>query len=139
MKIMPANLTVETNGGNDTRDITASILKKLAESELQNGIVTVFVPGSTGGLTTIEYEPGAVEDFSRLLDKIAPDNIPYHHDRRWGDGNGYAHVRAALVGPSLTIPFMEGRLMLGTWQQVVFVDFDNRPRTRTIVLQFMGE
>jgi len=101
--------------------------------------VTVFVAGSTGGVTTIEYEPGLEEDFSRLLEKIAPSNLPYNHDKRWGDGNGFSHVRASLLGPSLTVPFADGRLSLGTWQQIVFVDFDNRPRVRTIVLQFLGE
>ncbi len=139
MKIVTATLSLPTEGNNDTRDITGLVEKELASSKLLNGTVTVFVPGSTGGLTTIEYEPGVVADFSRLMDKIIPDNIPYQHDKRWGDGNGFSHVRASLLGPSLVVPFSDGRLALGTWQQIVLVDFDNRPRTRTIVLQFMGE
>ena len=139
MKIIADSIVVETGGENDTKDLTGSLSEKLAESRLHDGTLTVFVPGSTAGLTTIEYESGVVEDFSRLMEKIAPSNIPYRHDQRWGDGNGYSHVRASLLGPSLVIPFSDGRLALGTWQQVVLVDFDNRPRTRTIVLQFMGE
>ncbi|MDD8027135.1 MAG: secondary thiamine-phosphate synthase enzyme YjbQ [Acidobacteriota bacterium] len=139
MAIVTESLVLTTEGRNDTRDLTGEIAAKLAATGLLAGIVTVFVPGSTGGVTTIEFEPGAVEDFGRLMDKIAPENLPYRHDLRWGDGNGYAHIRASLLGPSLTVPFAEGRLMLGTWQQVIFVDFDNRPRTRTVVLQFMGE
>ena len=139
MKIIADSIVVETGGENDAKDLTGALSAKLAESRLHDGTVTVFVPGSTAGLTTIEYESGVVEDFSRLMEKIAPSNIPYRHDQRWGDGNGYSHVRASLLGPSLVIPFSDGRLALGTWQQVVLVDFDNRPRTRTIVLQFMGE
>jgi secondary thiamine-phosphate synthase enzyme len=139
MKIIADSIVVETGGENDIKDLTGAVSAKLSESRLGDGTVTVFVPGSTAGLTTIEYESGVVEDFSRLMEKIAPSNIPYRHDQRWGDGNGYSHVRASLLGPSLVIPFSEGRLALGTWQQVVLVDFDNRPRTRTIVLQFMGE
>ena len=139
MKIVTATLSLSTEGHNDTRDITGLVEKELVSSKLRSGTVTVFVPGSTGGLTTIEYEPGVVEDFSRLMDKIIPDNIPYQHDKRWGDGNGFSHVRASLLGPSLVVPFSDGRLSLGTWQQIVLVDFDNRPRTRTVVLQFMGE
>jgi secondary thiamine-phosphate synthase enzyme len=139
MKIIADSIVVETGGENDAKDLTGALSAKLAESRLHDGTVTVFVPGSTAGLTTIEYESGVVEDFSRLMEKIAPSNIPYRHDQRWGDGNGYSHVRASLLGPSIVIPFSDGRLALGTWQQVVLVDFDNRPRTRTIVLQFMGE
>jgi secondary thiamine-phosphate synthase enzyme len=139
MKIISDVLAVETKGQNDAKDLTGAIAEKLAAAGLRRGTVTVFVPGSTAGLTTIEFESGVVEDFSRLLEKIAPSNIPYRHDQRWGDGNGFSHVRASLIGPSLVIPFSDGRLALGTWQQVVLVDFDNRPRTRSIVLQFLGE
>jgi secondary thiamine-phosphate synthase enzyme len=138
MKIIADSIVVETGGENDAKDLTAAISEKLAAARLRDGTVTVFVPGSTAGLTTIEFEPGVVEDFSRLLEKIAPSNIPYRHDQRWGDGNGFSHVRASLIGPSLVIPFSDGRLALGTWQQAILVDFDNRPRTRTIILQFMG-
>jgi secondary thiamine-phosphate synthase enzyme len=139
MKIVTDSIAVKTEGQNDTKDLTPGIQKALAACRLQAGTVTVFVPGSTAGLTTIEYEPGVVEDFSRMLEKLAPSNVPYAHDERWGDGNGFAHVRSSLVGASLTIPFTGGRLALGTWQQVVLVDFDNRPRSRSIVLQFLGE
>ena len=139
MTVISDSLTVRTEGFNDMKDLTPEVAQKLAASRLQAGIVTVFVAGSTGGVTTIEYEPGLEEDFSRLLEKIAPSNLPYSHDKRWGDGNGFSHVRASLLGPSLTVPFADGRLSLGTWQQIVFVDFDNRPRVRTIVLQFLGE
>jgi secondary thiamine-phosphate synthase enzyme len=139
MTVISDSLTVRTEGFNDMKDLTPEVAQKLAASRLQAGIVTVFVAGSTGGVTTIEYEPGLEEDFSRLLEKIAPSNLPYNHDKRWGDGNGFSHVRASLLGPSLTVPFADGRLSLGTWQQIVFVDFDNRPRVRTIVLQFLGE
>ncbi len=121
------------------KDLTGDVARKLSESGLQNGIVNLFVPGSTGGLTTIEYESGLVEDFSELMEKIIPSNTNYHHDARWGDGNGFSHVRASLVGPSLNIPFSSGTLNLGTWQQIVFLDFDNRSRSRTILIQFMGE
>jgi secondary thiamine-phosphate synthase enzyme len=139
MKIIADSIVVETGGENDAKDLTSAIVDKLALSGLRDGTVTLFVPGSTAGLTTIEFESGVIEDFSRLLEKIAPGNVPYRHDQRWGDGNGYSHVRASLIGPSLVIPFSGGRLALGTWQQAVLIDFDNRPRTRTIVLQFMGE
>ena len=121
------------------KDLTGDVSRKLSESGLQNGIVNLFVPGSTGGFTTIEYESGLVEDFSEFMEKIIPSNVTYHHDARWGDGNGFSHVRASLVGPSLNVPFSGGTLNLGTWQQIVFLDFDNRSRSRTIHLQFMGE
>jgi secondary thiamine-phosphate synthase enzyme len=138
MDVVSETITVETRGFNDMKDLTPFIAERLAATSLRSGIVTVFVPGSTGGVTTIEYEPGLVEDFSRLMEKSAPANQPYHHDRRWGDGNGFSHVRASLLGPSLTVPFNDGRLGLGMWQQVVLVDFDNRPRTRSVLLQFLG-
>jgi secondary thiamine-phosphate synthase enzyme len=106
---------------------------------MRNGLVTVFVPGSTAGITTIEYEPGVVEDLKKAIERLAPQNIHYDHDARWGDGNGFAHVRASLLGPSLTVPFQEGNLLVGTWQQIVLVDFDNRPRNREIIVQVTGE
>jgi secondary thiamine-phosphate synthase enzyme len=138
MKVVSDQVTVQTDGLNDLKDLTPFVAERLAASRLREGIVTVFVPGSTAGVTTIEYEPGLEEDFSRLMEKIAPSNLPYQHDRRWGDGNGFSHVRASLLGPSLTVPFSDGRLGLGTWQQIVLVDFDNRPRTRSILLQYLG-
>ncbi|MCX6578382.1 MAG: secondary thiamine-phosphate synthase enzyme YjbQ [Candidatus Aminicenantes bacterium] len=138
MKIISDSVSFSTEGFNDIKDLTGLVEKRLMANRLKDGIVNIFVPGSTGGVTTIEYEPGLVEDFSRLMEKLAPSNIPYNHDKRWGDGNGFSHVRAALIGPSMNVPFSDGRLSLGTWQQIVFVDFDNRARTRTVLLQFMG-
>lgn len=139
MKVMSDSLSFSTNGFSDMKDLTAEVSQKLSEHGLKSGIVTLFVPGSTGGLTTIEYESGLVKDFSELMEKIVPSNVTYHHDARWGDGNGFSHVRASLLGPSLTVPFSNGTLNLGTWQQIVFIDFDNRSRSRTIFLQFIGE
>jgi secondary thiamine-phosphate synthase enzyme len=128
-----------TRGNGHVLDITDDVRRRLQESGLQNGIVTVFTPSSTSGLTTLEYESGAVHDLEAMFDRIVPPGIDYRHNLRWGDGNGHAHVRHALLGPSLTIPFVDGRLTLGTWQQIIFVDFDNRPRSRSIVVQIMGE
>jgi secondary thiamine-phosphate synthase enzyme len=139
MKVISDSFEFSTSGFNDMHDLTGIVSKKLSEHGLKDGIVTLFVPGSTGGLTTIEYESGLVKDFSELMEKIAPRGVPYHHDARWGDGNGFSHVRASLLGPSLTVPFSRGELSLGTWQQVVFVDFDNRSRSRRVLFQFMGE
>ena len=139
MKIINESLSLLTQGYNDMHDLTQDIARKLADHGLKNGVVTVFVPGSTGGLTTIEYEPGLERDFAELMDRIAPHGVGYHHDARWGDGNGFSHVRASLLGPSLSIPVADGRMTLGTWQQIVFVDFDNRSRSRTLMLQFLGE
>jgi len=139
MKIITDSLSFSTSGFSDMHNITDEIAQKLSSSSLKSGTVTVFVSGSTGGLTTIEYESGLVEDFEEFMDRVIPQNKTYHHDARWGDGNGFSHIRSALLGPSLTVPFSEGRLSLGTWQQIVFVDFDNRSRSRTLVLQFIGE
>jgi secondary thiamine-phosphate synthase enzyme len=139
MRIITDSISLSTRGFNDIHDVTEDVSQKLSGHNLKNGTVTLFVPGSTGGLTTIEYESGLVKDLTELMEKIIPSNVPYHHDARWGDGNGFSHVRAALLGPSLTVPFADGRLTLGTWQQIVFVDFDNRSRSRAITLQFMGE
>ena len=137
--IFQKKIAISSRGFNDIIDITTLLRKALQETSLQDGIVVVFVPGSTGGLTTIEYEPGLVRDIPEMLEKIAPMNAPYHHDQTWHDGNGYAHLRAALIGPSLTIPFEKGQLQLGTWQQAVFIDFDNRPRQRHLHVQVQGE
>jgi len=139
MKVISDSLSFSTEGFSDMKDLTGDVSKKLSENKLKNGIVNLFVPGSTGGLTTIEYESGLVQDFSELMEKIIPSNVTYHHDARWGDGNGFSHVRSSLLGPSLTVPFSDGMLNLGTWQQIVFLDFDNRSRSRTILLQFIGE
>lgn len=139
MKVIKDSLSFSTKGFNDMLDLTSHVSKKLMESGLENGTVTLFVTGSTAGITTIEYEEGLVKDFSELMEKIIPSIVTYHHDARWGDGNGFSHVRASLLGPSLTVPFYDGKLALGTWQQIVFVDFDNRERSRKIILQFMGK
>jgi len=132
-------ISFSTKGFSDILDITQQVDAVIGRSRVENGLVTVFCPGSTGALTTIEYESGVLRDLQKALEKIVPSNIPYEHDRRWGDGNGFSHVRAALMKPSLTIPMVEGRLALGTWQQIVFIDFDNRKRERTILVQVMGK
>jgi secondary thiamine-phosphate synthase enzyme len=120
-------------------DITGDVTARLEASGMADGTVTVFVPGATGGLTTIEYEPGLVSDLESAFEKIAPRHAEYGHDARWGDGNGHAHIRASMLGPSLTVPFSSGRMTLGTWQQIIFVDFDPPARSREIILQFIGE
>lgn len=133
------SILINTSGYCDIIDVTPQLLSILKVSMIANGLVTLFCPGSTGTLTTIEYESGVLQDLKEALERIAPSSIPYRHDERWGDGNGFSHVRAALMKPSLTIPVVESKLMLGTWQQVVFIDFDNRERRREIILQIMGE
>ena len=120
-------------------NITREAQEMVTGTDIRNGTVTVFVPGSTAAIATIEYESGLLSDFQNMWERNAPKDIRYNHDRRWGDGNGYSHVRASLLGPSLVIPFADKRLTLGTYQQLVFVDFDNRPRSRQIILQIMGE
>ena len=120
-------------------DITELLTRVIADSGLRSGILTVFCPSSTSALTTIEFESGAVRDLKRLLDEIVPPGREYAHNARWGDGNGHSHVRAALLGPSLSVPFVDGKLTLGTWQQVIHIDFDVRPRRRELVLQLIGE
>ena len=137
--VITGNISLSTKGECDIIDITPQVENQVADSGISNGAATVFVTGSTAGVTTIEYEPGLVSDFQNLWQQIAPKNISYAHDRRWGDGNGYSHVRASLLGGSLVVPISEKRLTLGTWQQIVVVDFDNRPRSRQIVLQITGE
>lgn len=139
MAVVTRELTLKTKGNTDILDITPSIREEVKESGVKDGVAVVFVPGSTAGVTTIEYESGVLQDLSEAIERMAPRSIRYHHDARWGDGNGFAHVRAALLGPSLTIPFSDGRLLLGTWQQIVIIDFDNRPRQRTILIQILGE
>ena len=131
-------ITLRTKGFTDCKDITPDLEKYLAESQVRDGLLTVIISGSTGSVTTIEYESGAVSDLKQALDRIAPMDMEYAHNLRWGDGNGFAHVRAALMKPSLSIPVVDGKLCLGTWQQVGFIDFDNRSRTRSLVVQVMG-
>lgn len=139
MRILTDHVEVSTKGHTDIVDVTPHVGEVLERSGLIEGQLTVFVSGSTAGVTTIEYEPGLLRDFPEALEKMAPTGVTYHHDATWGDGNGYAHVRAALVGSSLTVPFQKKRLLLGTWQQIVVMDFDNRPRHRKIIVQMMGE
>lgn len=139
MQIKTDYIHIETKGFNDIIDITSQAQSLIKKHGLNEGQVTVFVGGATGGVTTIEYEPGLLRDLPEALEKIAPMNKSYHHDMTWHDGNGFSHVRSALVGPSLTVPFADGRLLLGTWQQIVILDFDNRPRSRDIVVQLIGE
>jgi secondary thiamine-phosphate synthase enzyme len=139
MTIKTFSISLNTRGNADIHDITNKIAGLVADSGLKDGTVTVFCPSSTSGLTTIEYESGALSDLRRLFDEIVPQNREYAHNARWHDGNGHSHVRAALLGPSITIPFVDGGLTLGTWQQVIYVDFDNRPRQRQLVVQIIGE
>lgn len=130
---------VSTRGQGDAHDITDAVANAVRESNMANGAATVFVTGSTAGVTTIEFEPGAVADFNRLFDTLAPRQADYAHHERWGDDNGSSHVRAALLGPSLTVPFVDGELALGTWQQIMLLECDTRARRREIVIQVMGE
>lgn len=132
-------LSLKTSGNCDIINITSQIAEEVAGAGINSGIATVFVVGSTAGVTTIEFEPGLVDDFKNMWARLIPKDIPYHHDRAWGEGNGFSHVRASLMGASLTIPFVNKTLTLGTWQQIVLVDFDNRPRSREIVVQLIGE
>jgi secondary thiamine-phosphate synthase enzyme len=132
-------ISLQTKGFSDIIDITSYVAAIVEGSKMKDGAVTVFCAGSTGAVTTIEYESGVLEDLKKAIERLAPSNVSYAHDRRWGDGNGFAHVRAALVGPSLSIPVMNATLALGTWQQIVFIDFDNRKRQRKIIVQLMGE
>ena len=139
MQIKSARMTKRTKGAGDLVDITHEVTQQVAESGLQTGNVTVFVIGSTAGITTFEYEPGLIRDLKEFYEKVAPTNRHYHHDDTWGDANGFSHVRAAFTGPSLTIPFEKGKVLLGTWQQVVLAEFDNRARDRQIVVHILGE
>jgi secondary thiamine-phosphate synthase enzyme len=139
MRIINDTIIVNTRGSGDLINITNEVSGVLDRSDLRTGNLTVFVSGSTAGITTFEYEPGLIEDIHEFYEKIAPSKRHYHHDDTWGDANGFSHVRAAFTGPSLTIPFENGKLLLGTWQQVVLAEFDNRPRKRQLVVQLIGE
>jgi len=139
MDVVTTRISFQTRREMDMVDISSQLAKSIRDSGLKDGIATVFVPGSTGALTTIEYEPGLLEDFPNMLDRVAPRDIDYEHEKRWHDGNGHSHVRASLIGPSITIPFENGRPTLGTWQQVVFVELDARSRSRQLVVQIMGK
>ena len=139
MMVKTASIALSTNGNADFHNITGELQKMVSSGNLRTGTVTAFCGSSTSALTTIEYENGALSDLRRLFDEIIPQGRDYRHNARWGDGNGHSHVRAALLGPSLTIPVVDGQLALGTWQQVIHVDFDNRPRQRNLIVQMMGE
>ncbi len=135
MPVQNNHIFVRTTAKTDIIDITPEISREVKESSVVNGTVTVFIPGSTGAVTTIEFESGVINDLKKAIDRMAPEDIYYEHNERWGDGNGYSHVRAAMIGPSLHIPIVEGKMTLGTWQQIVLLDFDNRSRKRRIIVQ----
>jgi secondary thiamine-phosphate synthase enzyme len=137
--VITENIRFTTRGNGQAVDITDQVAGKIARSELDAGAVTIFTPSATSALTTIEYESGAIADLQTLFDRLVPEELEYRHNLRWGDGNGHSHVRAALLGPSLTVPFVDKKLTLGTWQQIVFLDFDVRPHDRSLVLQIIGD
>ena len=139
MEIITDELSYNTKGSADIIDITDDIQRLISKNKMREGQVTVFVSGSTAGLTTVEYESGLVKDLKAFFDRVVPRNIRYAHDDTWHDGNGYSHIRASLLGPSITVPFEGSKLILGTWQQVILIDFDNRPRKRRIVVQMIGK
>ena len=137
--VVTKKISLESKGHGEIIDITPEVQKQLAETKMNEGTVTLFITGSTTGLTTIEHEPGLLADFKDMWERIAPKDIPYEHDKAWHDGNGHSHCRASLLGASLVVPFSGKSLALGTWQQIVVVDFDNKARSRQIVVQVMGE
>jgi secondary thiamine-phosphate synthase enzyme len=137
--ILTKSIQIDSNGRTDIIDITEQVQQILSSSKLNEGSLLVFVPGSTAGITTIEFEPGLLSDYPEFFEKIVPSDKNYHHDDTWQDGNGHSHVRAALQGASLMVPFQTGKLLLGTWQQIILVDFDNRPRSRKVIVQLNGE
>jgi secondary thiamine-phosphate synthase enzyme len=139
MLVSTETISFRTEGFCHLVDITAVTQDRVRESGMAQGMAVVFVPGSTGAVLTMEFEDGLVQDFERLMEQLAPQNTAYEHDRRWGDGNGFSHIRAALMGASAVVPVVNGKLALGTWQQLLFVDFDNRKRQRTIIVQLLGE
>jgi secondary thiamine-phosphate synthase enzyme len=139
MTVLTKTFQIRSKGEMDIIDITNQTSAAIEESNIENGIITVFVSGSTAAVTTIEYEPGLMYDFPEMLSRVAPKDIRYKHDNTWHDGNGHSHVRASLIGPSLTVPIVEGNMSLGTWQQLVLLEFDTRPRNRNIILQLIGE
>ena len=139
MEIETHSFNINTKGNNDIIDITDNVQSQLSSTGFLEGNILVFVGGSTAGITTIEYEPGLLKDYPDFFEKIVPSNISYQHDNTWHDGNGYAHIRAALQGASFTVPFTKGKLLLGTWQQIILVDFDNRSRNRKIIVQITGK
>jgi len=139
LSVLSLSLELQTSGNAEIHDLTATIQQAVQQSSLSSGTITIFCPSATSGLTTLEYESGCIQDLQRLFDEIISPKQDYAHNARWGDGNGHSHVRAALLGPSLTVPFIDQRLTLGTWQQIIYVDFDTRSRKRSLVLQLIGE
>ncbi len=139
MTVSTQTIRLSTRGNGQVTDITQQVTDAVETAGVTDGIVTVFVPGATGAITTVEYEPGLVADLGELFERLAPAGARYHHDDTWHDGNGHSHVRASLLGPSLTVPVHDGQLTLGTWQQIVFIDFDTRPRQRELIAQCLGE
>ena len=137
--VVTARREIATRGQGDAHDITDLVSAAVAESKIAAGVATIFVVGSTAAVTTIEFEPGAIADLNRLFEEIAPRQAEYRHHLRWGDDNGSSHVRAALLGPSLTVPFANAELIVGTWQQIMLLEFDTRPRKREVVMQIVGE
>ena len=138
MPVESREISLQSRGNCDIIDITSQVAKNVKESGIDSGIVTLFIVGSTAGITTIEYESNLLSDFKNMWDRLMPQNMLYEHNKTWGEGNGHSHVRASVLGASLVIPFVNKKLTLGTWQQIVFVDFDNRPRSRKITIQIMG-
>jgi secondary thiamine-phosphate synthase enzyme len=136
--VVHREIRLSTRGDGDMHDLTGSVAAAVRDSGVTDGIVTVFAPGATAGITTIEFEPGLIADFPAAMERFAPRDIPYAHDETWHDGNGHSHVRASVIGPSLTVPVAAGELVLGTWQQLVLVDFDNRARDRRVVVTVLG-
>jgi secondary thiamine-phosphate synthase enzyme len=139
MPVITGSISLNTHANTDIHDITRELVRLVEQSDLRSGTVTVFCSSSTSGLTTVEFEPGALSDLKRMFEELVPSNRDYAHNATWDDGNGHSHMRASLLGPSLTIPFVEKNLTLGTWQQVIYVDFDIRPRRRELVVQMVGE
>ena len=139
MSVLSLSLELQSEGNGEIHDITAAVQQAVQQVEIKDGIITIFCPSATSGLTTLEYEPGCIQDLQRLFNEIISPKREYAHNARWGDGNGHSHVRGALVGASLTVPFIDQTLTLGTWQQIIYIDFDTRPRRRTLVLQLIGE
>ncbi|NIP31523.1 MAG: YjbQ family protein [Candidatus Dadabacteria bacterium] len=139
MNVYTESINLKTNGHCDVIDITGEVQQIVSESDINSGNITIFIPGSTAGITTIEFESGAINDLREAFNRLVPQDINYAHNMRWGDGNGHSHIRASILGTSLTVPFTSKKLLLGTWQQIIFVDFDNRSRNREIILQLIGE
>lgn len=139
MSTKSGTVSLRTSARDEVIDITGKVQDIVSKSGIDNGLACIFVAGSTAAVTTVEFEPGLVKDLNEAMDRLYPKGIDYDHHRRWGDGNGHSHVRASLVGPSLTVPIVDGRLLLGTWQQIVFLEFDNKPRAREVAVQIVGD